>query len=200
MSSDTPQTHQPTVQRSLAVSIGQGSRPSSSWRRPTGGAKQLSRDGSTIRGHWDAANLRNLGVMVKRHEGPLGPGVSDEDGPEDLETYIPLLTLLGSQIPLLQHKACFCSTLSCLPLIFHFWQTTYAACAHRKIKEPQLRLLSHPAAWNSLPKNLHDSSISLLSFKSMLQRHICFVPSPTFAEKLACAFCGAIQVFRYYYY
>jgi len=31
---------------------------------------------------------------------------------------------------------------------------------------------SSPAAWNSLPKKLHDSSISLLSFKSMLKTHL----------------------------
>jgi len=31
---------------------------------------------------------------------------------------------------------------------------------------------SSPAAWNSLPKDLHDSSISLLSFKSMLKTHL----------------------------
>jgi len=30
---------------------------------------------------------------------------------------------------------------------------------------------SAQAAWNSLPKDLHDSSIFLLSFKSMLKTH-----------------------------
>jgi len=44
-------------------------------------------------------------------------------------------------------------------------------------QEPQLQFgnrnfgYSAPAAWNSLPENLHDSSISLLSFKSMLKTH-----------------------------
>jgi len=42
----------------------------------------------------------------------------------------------------LLHKACLCSTLACLPSIFHFWPTTYPACTHKKILEPQLQLLS----------------------------------------------------------
>jgi len=40
-------------------------------------------------------------------------------------------------------------------------------------------------AWNSLPKDLHDNSISLLKFKSMLKTHL-FVHSFTVIERRAC--------------
>jgi len=48
-----------------------------------------------------------------------------------------------------------------------------------------LRLNISPAIWNSLPKDLHDSSISLLSFKSMLKTHLFRPYSLTVAERRA---------------
>jgi len=58
---------------------------------------------------------------------------------------------------------------------------------------------SAPAAWNSLAKHLHDSSISLLSLKSMLMTYK-FVSLLVLQLLSFLAFRGAIQVFRYYYY
>jgi len=64
-----------------------------------------------------------------------------------------------------------CSSFVCLPSIFHIRPTTYLACTHKKIQEPQLRFL-FPNCMELLLKNLHNSSISLLSFKSMSKTHL----------------------------
>jgi len=66
------------------------------------------------------------------------------------------------------------TTLACLNSIFYIWPTTYTILvesAHAKRFGNSSFSFSAPAAWNSLPKDLHDSSISLLSFKSMLKTH-----------------------------
>jgi len=56
---------------------------------------------------------------------------------------------------------------------------------------------SAPTAWNSLPKVLHDGSMSLLSFRSILKTHLFLSYSFTVAEKRVLLFAPAI-VARYY--